>query len=166
VLEPPQPVESRNRLTVIRNQAAPSAGRPPAKFEGPAESGVPKPTQEKVMKNVLRRIVTVATLFAIAVAAVPSLAAGTPSGVVNVNSASAAELERLPGVGPALAGRILEYRQKNGSFQKVEDLMLVRGIGEKSFERLKPYVAVSGETTLTDAVRLPRAKRATTEPKG
>jgi comEA protein len=63
--------------------------------------------------------------------------------VVNINTATSAELETLPGVGPALATRIIEYRQKNGPFKKIEDLMGVRGIGEKSFLKLKPLVTIS-----------------------
>lgn len=73
---------------------------------------------------------------------------GAPSkaakgGVLNVNTASAAELEELPGIGPSTAARIVEYRQKNGSFKKVEDLMNIRGIGEKSFLKLKPLITVT-----------------------
>jgi competence protein ComEA len=64
-------------------------------------------------------------------------------GVLNLNSASAAELAELPGIGPATAARIVEYRQKNGSFKKVEDLMNIRGIGEKSFLKLKPLITVT-----------------------
>ncbi len=63
--------------------------------------------------------------------------------VVNLNSASATELEKLPGVGPSTAARIVEYRQKNGAFKKVEDLMNVRGIGEKTFLSLKPLITVA-----------------------
>lgn len=62
---------------------------------------------------------------------------------VNVNTATAAQLEALPGIGKATAERIIEYRQKNGSFKKIEDLMNVRGIGEKSFLNLKPLVTVT-----------------------
>jgi len=62
---------------------------------------------------------------------------------VNLNTASTAQLETLPGVGRAIAERIVEYREKNGGFKKVEDLMNVRGIGEKSFLNLKPLVTIT-----------------------
>jgi competence protein ComEA len=65
------------------------------------------------------------------------------SSPVNLNTASVAQLETLPGIGKATAERILEYRQKNGSFKKIEDLMNVRGVGEKSFLKLKPLVTVT-----------------------
>jgi len=56
---------------------------------------------------------------------------------VNINTANAAELDALPGVGAKTAALIVEYRQKNGPFTKVEDLMNVRGIGEKGFLKVK-----------------------------
>lgn len=72
----------------------------------------------------------------------PPAPATTPAAPINLNTATAAELEKLPGVGPAVAARIVEYRQKNGPFKKVEDLMNVRGIGEKTFLRLKPLLTI------------------------
>lgn len=72
------------------------------------------------------------------------------SGPVNLNTASAVQLEALPGIGKATAERIVEYRQKSGGFKKTEDLMNVRGIGEKNFLKLKPLVTV-GAAKGTDA---------------
>ena len=66
-----------------------------------------------------------------------------PAPLVNLNTATAADFEKLPGIGPAMAIRIVEYRQKNGNFKKVEELMNVQGIGEKTFLRLKPLVTVA-----------------------
>ena len=77
---------------------------------------------------------------AASVAAAPSEKAGP---TVNINTASSAELESLPGVGPKLAQRIIEYREKNGGFKKLEDLMNVQGIGEKNFLKLKSKLSVT-----------------------
>ena len=73
-----------------------------------------------------------------------SRAASKPAStaIVNLNSASATDLEGLPGIGAKTAARIVEYRQKNGPFKKVEDLMNVRGVGEKNFLKLKPQITV------------------------
>lgn len=59
---------------------------------------------------------------------------------LNLNTASAEALQRLPGVGPAMASRIIEHRKENGPFTDVEQLMDVSGIGEKKFAKMKPYV--------------------------
>jgi competence protein ComEA len=71
-----------------------------------------------------------------------STAKASAAAPVNLNTASVAQLESLPGIGKSTAERILEYRDKSGGFKKVEDLMNVRGIGEKSFLKLKPLVTV------------------------
>jgi comEA protein len=73
----------------------------------------------------------------------PPAAAEKVTTPVNLNTAGATELQTLPGVGAAVAGRILEYRQKNGGFKKIEELMNVRGIGEKTFLKLKPMITVA-----------------------
>lgn len=61
---------------------------------------------------------------------------------VNLNTASIEQLETLPGVGPALAKRIVEHRTKVGKFTKVEELLNVKGIGEKSFQKMKDRLTV------------------------
>jgi len=71
-------------------------------------------------------------------------ATGGFAGSVNLNAATPAELEELPGVGPSKAEAIVAFRKARGGFKKVEDLMKVRGIGRKTFLKLKPYLTVSG----------------------
>ena len=68
-------------------------------------------------------------------------AASNPAGV-NINTATAEELEELPGIGPALARSIIEYRETYGPFNEISDIMNVSGIGEKKFEVLKPWITV------------------------
>ena len=63
---------------------------------------------------------------------------------VEINTADRMELEELPGIGPRTAERIVEYRTENGRFEKIEDLMNVRGIGERTFLRLRDLVQVAG----------------------
>jgi len=66
---------------------------------------------------------------------------------INLNTATVAQLESLPGIGARIAERIVEYRKKNGSFKKVEELMNVQGVGEKSFLKLKPLITVTPQKT-------------------
>src|SRR5262245_21244808 len=63
--------------------------------------------------------------------------------LVDINTATNVELEKLPGVGPSLAKRIIEFREKNGAFQSVDDLLKVQGIGEKSLARFREFVTAS-----------------------
>ena len=113
-------------------------------------------SQNRIAKSL--RLVAAAAALLLAVATVPAFAA--EGGKVNVNSASVEQLQLLPRIGPAVAQRIVEHREKNGDFKSAEDLMLVRGIGESTFDLLKPYVAVSGGTTLTEKVPTPKKAKA------
>jgi len=65
-----------------------------------------------------------------------------PTGKVKITTATAEELDTLPGIGPAIAQRIIEYRQANGTFQSIEEIKNVSGIGDKLFERLKDLITV------------------------
>ena len=64
------------------------------------------------------------------------------NGKVNINTATQNELENLPGIGPSIASRIIEYREQNGKFNKIEDLQNVKGIGDAKFNNIKEYVIV------------------------
>lgn len=71
---------------------------------------------------------------------------------VDLNTADQQQLEELPGIGPRTAERIIQFREENGPFRRIEDLLNVRGIGEKKFQRLKDLVRVgSGEPPAGDS---------------
>jgi len=82
-----------------------------------------------------------------------------PSGVVNINNADATQLALLPRVGEKAAQRIIAYRTEHGPFKKAADLMQVKGVGAKTFEKLSPYIVVEGRTTLSAKVSGPRKAR-------
>jgi competence protein ComEA len=80
----------------------------------------------------------------------PAAAAEPSKPLINLNTATIEQLETLPGIGRKVAERIIEYRTKSGSFKRIEELMNVKGIGEKSFLKLKPLVVVPPKTDKSD----------------
>lgn len=64
------------------------------------------------------------------------------SGKININTASVSELDELPGVGEAIAKKIIEYREYNGNFSTIEEIKNVSGIGDSKFEKMKDYICV------------------------
>ena len=81
--------------------------------------------------------------------AAPASSAST--GVVNVNTATAEELQRLPGVGEVRAGAILAIRKERGGFKSIDELEEVRGIGPAMLGKMRPHVTLKGKTTVFDS---------------
>jgi len=79
-----------------------------------------------------------------------------PMATININTASVKELDALPGIGAKTAALIVEYRQKNGPFKKIEELMNVRGVGEKSFLKLKPQLTVTTAAATASKAERPK----------
>ena len=99
-------------------------------------------------------------ILAICGAAFADTQAAAPAGVVNINTADAAQLANLPRVGMKVAQRIIDYRTAHGPFARTSDLMQVKGFGQKSFDRISAYLTVEGKSTLTSKVQSPRKPRA------
>ena len=95
---------------------------------------------------VLVLVVALAALAATPVSAAAPAApkpAASEARPVDLNSADTATLESVPGIGKSLSQRIVAFRDKNGPFQSVDDLLKVQGVGEKSIQKLRPYLTVS-----------------------
>jgi len=110
------------------------------------------------MQHRIASIAMFAALLAFASLSSPAFAApGTPfallgaalEGQLNINTATTEQLVLLPGVGPATAAKIIEYRARH-PFQKLVHLMRVKGIGRKTFDTIAPHLVVEGETTLRE----------------
>lgn len=71
-----------------------------------------------------------------------SSGSGAPGGKISINTATPEELDSLPGIGPAIAQRIIDYREANGSFQSIEEITLVSGIGDATYEKIKDRITV------------------------
>jgi competence protein ComEA len=123
--------------------------------------------EKKTMRKshlIVLSVILIATISSAAMAADAAPVAAPPvTGIVNINTADAAQLAMLPRVGAKAAQRILDYRKEHGGFKKTSDLMQVKGFGEKSFERLAAYVTVEGKTTLSAKVHTTRARKSTSK---
>ena len=87
--------------------------------------------------------------FAAAEQAAKTKKSAALEGKLNVNTATSEQLTMLPGIGEATAKNIMDYRTQNGNFKAVDDLLKVKGIGEKTLGKMKSYVILDGESTLT-----------------
>jgi comEA protein len=67
-----------------------------------------------------------------------------PAAAIDINKATANDLQKLPGIGPSLAKQIVAYRSKHGPYRRVEDLMVIKGIGYKKWKEIRPYIRVGG----------------------
>jgi len=105
----------------------------------------------------MKKVVSVIVGLVVFLGCFAAYAEEAQAGKVNINTATSQELSLLPRVGDGMAKRIIEFRTQHGNFVKPEDLMLVKGIGKKAFETLKPYLAVSGPTTLKAGVQAHRS---------
>ncbi len=96
------------------------------------------------MKGWRKRWITLALVLAFILSPCVLMAQKTDkTAKVNINTATVEVLQTLPGIGPTIAQRIVEYRQTHGPFKKVEDLLNVKGIGEKKLEKIKPFIEVA-----------------------
>jgi comEA protein len=91
---------------------------------------------------VLMVILTVTLLSTVSLHSVEKPAAANGSKLVNINTADAGQLVALPQIGVKMAQRILDFRKSNGNFKRVQDLMKVKGIGEKVFAKLQPLITI------------------------
>jgi len=98
------------------------------------------------MKNLMTKSFTVVLVVLMALAASVSAQGGLipdwKDQKININTASQGELQELPRIGEVVAQRIIDFREKNGKFKKIEEIMKVRGVGEKIFANIKDLITV------------------------
>ncbi len=95
-----------------------------------------------VRKNVTAIVLIAIFVITLNTGVMAQTKAAKKGDLININTATAAELIKLPRIGEKIAARIVEYRQKNGKFKRVQDIMKVKGIGEKTFENFKKQIMI------------------------
>jgi len=100
------------------------------------------------MKNLIVRGLVLGAVFSLLFSPLFAQQATSKPGTekININSASLDDLQKLPRIGPKIAQRILDFRKANGNFKKVEELMKVKGIGEKLFNQIREQITVGLES--------------------
>ncbi|MBN2061609.1 MAG: helix-hairpin-helix domain-containing protein [Deltaproteobacteria bacterium] len=91
-------------------------------------------------------LIFAAAVFFIASISTVALSSESETGKIDLNKATVEELLSLKGIGQAYAERIVDYREKNGPFKNIDDILMVKGIGEKTFEAIKDQLIITGET--------------------
>lgn len=110
------------------------------------------------MNRTTLELLMLALLFSPSAEAAARARSAALSGLLNLNGATAEQLDLLPGVGPKAASQIIAYRQKR-AFERIEELVQVKGFGKRRFERMRSHLAIRGVTTLRRSE--PRAPAAT-----
>lgn len=95
-----------------------------------------------VLAGLLLSLLGVLVVPSLAVASQQASSGGQEQEKIELNSATAEQLQEVPGIGPALATRIIDFREEHGPFERVEDLLNVQGIGMRTLERMRPYLEV------------------------
>lgn len=98
-------------------------------------------------------------VLAVAASAVLALSAIQPDEPININTATVEELTELPRIGEVTATRIVKWREENGPFASTDELMNVQGIGERTYERIRPHVTVGDENETSPRRSRPRDER-------
>jgi competence protein ComEA len=91
----------------------------------------------------MKRAVIAAALFAACCLAVMAQKRQPPAHPLDLNSATAEQLEQVPGIGPKTAQAIVDFRQKSGPFRRIEDLLAIKGISQAKLDKMRPYLKVT-----------------------